>query len=121
MQTIVIVEQHSTQRAQLARWLRDDYLVFMAADGVAGLALVERHEPDLIFLALTLPDLDGAAMVRQLKAQARLRDIPLVALPSPAMPGADVRARAAGCTDAFRAPLEEEHVSAMLTRWLGGG
>ena len=39
-----------------------------AADGVAGLALAQQAEPDLIVLDLMLPGLDGLEMVRQLRA-----------------------------------------------------
>jgi len=68
-----------------------------------------------------LPGSAGGAVARRIKAQARLRDIPLIALTSQAMPAADAQVRAAGWADALRTPLDEEQVAATLRKWLGGG
>jgi CheY-like chemotaxis protein len=121
MKTILIVEHVASQRELLRAWLKDDYTVCTAADGATGVALAAQTEPDLIFLALTLPDRDGEDVARCIKAQARLRDIPLVALTSQARPAVDTQGQAAGWADALRTPLDEEHVAATLRKWLGGG
>jgi two-component system cell cycle response regulator DivK len=121
MQTILIVDNVTAQRELLAHWLQDDYSIFTAADGAAGIALTERIDPDLIFMTLALPGVDGVEATRQIKAQARRRDIPLIALIAPPLTGDDATARAAGCADALCIPLEEERVAAALQKWLGGG
>jgi CheY-like chemotaxis protein len=121
MKTILIVEQVASQRELLRAWLKDDYTVCTAADGATGMTLAAQTEPDLIFLALTLPDSDGGEVARGIKAQARLRDIPLIAIASQATPAVDAQVRAAGWSDALRLPLDEEQVAAILRKWLGGG
>lgn len=121
MKTILIVEAVTSHRELLVQWLKDDYTVVTAADGAAGMALAEQVEPDLIFMALALPGIDGAEVIGRLKAQVRLRDTPIIALTTQAVPGADVQTRAAGCADALRTPLEAELVYATLRKWLGGG
>jgi CheY-like chemotaxis protein len=121
MKTILIVEHVASQRELLRAWLQSDYTVCTAADGATGLELAAQTEPDLIFIALALPDSDGEEVARGIKAQARLRDIPLVALTAQAMSGADAQIRAAGWVDALRTPLDEEQVAAILRKWLGGG
>ena len=90
MKTILIVDHVASQRELLVTWLKDDYTVCTAADGATGLALAAQTEPDLIFLALALPDSDGGEVARCIKAQARLRDIPLIALTDQAMCGGDI-------------------------------
>jgi two-component system OmpR family response regulator len=119
MKTILIVDHVASQRELLVTWLKDDYTVCTAADGATGMALAAQTEPDLIFLALALPDTDGGEVARHIKA--RLRDIPLIALTDQAMSGADIQGRAAGWADAIRTPLDEEQVAAILRKWLGGG
>jgi CheY-like chemotaxis protein len=121
MQTILIIASMAAQRALLARWLHDEYRVVTAADGAAGLALAEHADPDLIFMAQVLPDDEDGEAVHRLQEQARLRDIPLVALTASARPGAPAPMRVAGCVDALEMPLQEERVLAMLSKWLGGG
>ena len=121
MKTILIVDHVASQRELLVTWLKDDYTVCTAADGVTGMVLAAQTEPDLIFLALALPDSDGGEVARHIKAQARLRDIPLIVLTDQAMFGADIQGRAAGWADAIRTPLDEEQVAAILRKWLGGG
>jgi CheY-like chemotaxis protein len=121
MQTILIVENVAVQRELLVHWLQDDYTVFTAADSAAGIALAERTNPDLIFMALALPGIDGAEATRRIKAQARRRDIPIIALTSQVLMGEDAIVQAAGCADTLRTPLEEERVAATLQKWLGGG
>ena len=121
MQTILIVDNVVTQRELLVHWLQDNYSVFTAADGVAGIAQAERIDPDLIFMALALPGVDGVEATRQIKAQARWRDIPIIALIPQVLAVENTTARAAGCADALYTPLEEEQVAATLQKWLGGG
>ena len=121
MQTILIVENVTTQRELLVHWLQDDYSVFTAADGAAGIALTERLDPDLIFMTLALPGVDGVEATRLIKAQARRRAIPIIALVAQTLAGEDATARAAGCADALCIPLEEGRVATTLQKWLGGG
>ena len=89
MHTILIVDDVASQRELLRAWLQDDYTVYTAADVATGLALAAQTEPDLMFLALPLPDRDGGEVARRIKTQARLRDIPLIALTAYALPGED--------------------------------
>lgn len=121
MHTILIVDQVASQRELLRTWLKDDYTVYTAADVATSLALAAQTEPDLMFLALPLPDCDGGEVARHIKTQARLRDMPLIALTSHTLPGEDTPERTAGWADALRTPLDEEQVAAIIRKWLGGG
>jgi two-component system chemotaxis response regulator CheY len=61
------------------------------ANGVEGLLwLREPHRPDLIVLDLVMPVMNGTQFLSELKADARIRDIPVVlmtaAMPSAGMP-----------------------------------
>jgi CheY-like chemotaxis protein len=49
-----------------------------AGDGRQALELVERELPDLVLLDVMMPELDGMAVLRQLKADERTRDIPVI-------------------------------------------
>ena len=57
----------------------DGYQVTVAADGEQGLKLAEAV-PDLIFLDIRLPKIDGFTLLQRLREQAPTRDIPVVIL-----------------------------------------
>lgn len=121
MKTILIVEHAATARDLLVHCLKDDYTVVTAADGAIGVELAERTEPDLIFMALSLPVLGGDEAIRRIKAQRRLHDIPIIALTAQTMPGEVASACAAGCVDSLPTPIDADQLYATVRKFLGGG
>ena len=59
---------------------RKGFQVIGANGGVEGLDTVRREKPDLVLLDLMMPDMDGWEVYQQMKADAELRDIPVVVL-----------------------------------------
>ena len=57
---------------------RKGFRVIGANGGVEGLDTVRREKPDLVLLDLMMPDMDGWEVYQQMKADAELRDIPVV-------------------------------------------
>jgi DNA-binding response OmpR family regulator len=57
---------------------RKGFQVIGANGGVEGLDTVRREKPDLVLLDLMMPDMDGWEVYQQMKADAALRDIPVV-------------------------------------------
>jgi DNA-binding response OmpR family regulator/DNA-binding CsgD family transcriptional regulator len=56
------------------------YRVLLAESGERALKLAARTKPDLVLLDVMMPGLDGYATCRQLKADPRLRDVPVIFL-----------------------------------------
>lgn len=52
--------------------------VFTAADGAGGLALALAEDPDVVLLDITMPGMDGYEVCRRVKADDRLKNIPVV-------------------------------------------
>jgi CheY-like chemotaxis protein len=94
--------------------LRPGITLHVAADGRAGLQAAQRHPPDLVLADMQLPDMDGHALLRGLRA-AGLR-APVVALSANAMPDAVARARAAGFDDYWTKPIDVSRFLAGLDR-----
>jgi two-component system, cell cycle response regulator DivK len=79
--TILIIDDNDLERDIFASFLRfAGGRVLEASDGSEGLRVAETEVPDLILLDLTMPVLDGWETIRRLKAGARTRGIPVVAL-----------------------------------------
>jgi len=58
----------------------EGYMVLLAADGEAGVALALDAQPDLILTDIMLPFMDGHALCRQLRADPRTAHIPMIAM-----------------------------------------
>jgi CheY-like chemotaxis protein len=79
MQTVLLVEDSKFLRVNREHILKKaGYLVLTAVDGAEALILAYEGHPDLILLDLMLPKLDGAAVLRTLKADPVTARIPVV-------------------------------------------
>ena len=58
----------------------DGYQVTMAKDGEEGLRLAAEMHPDLIFLDIRLPKMDGLAVLESLRSSNECKDTPVVIL-----------------------------------------
>jgi CheY-like chemotaxis protein len=67
----------------------EGYTVLAAAGGEEGLALAQRETPALIILDLTMPEVDGFAVVERLRADPRTAAIPVVILTARTMTAED--------------------------------
>ncbi|MBI5508650.1 MAG: response regulator [Deltaproteobacteria bacterium] len=79
MATILIVEDHAISRQMLSNLLGyKGHHVLEAADGVEALALARAEHPDLIITDVVMPAMDGLELVRRLRADAALKNIPAI-------------------------------------------
>jgi signal transduction histidine kinase/CheY-like chemotaxis protein len=56
------------------------YQVTYTASGLQGLTLVERHAPDLVFLDLKMPDVDGLQIIARMRSNPERRNLPIIAV-----------------------------------------
>lgn len=81
MKTILHIEDNVANKILVERVLEaNHYRVIHAADGRSGIELAQESRPDLILVDMGLPDIDGQTVVSQLKRQARLQNVPMVAI-----------------------------------------
>jgi CheY-like chemotaxis protein len=107
MTTILIVEDNEMNRDMLSRRLvKKGYEVVLAVDGETGLEVARANVPDLILMDMSLPVVDGWEATRRLKADDRLKHIPVIALTAHAMANDRDKALEAGCNDYDTKPIE---------------
>jgi CheY-like chemotaxis protein len=55
-----------------------DHKVYIASDGIEGLALIERERPDLILTDISMPGWDGFQLADAIRARPHLASIPII-------------------------------------------
>jgi len=79
--TILVVEDNELNMKLVAAVLQlGHYHIITAGDAESGLKLAREHLPDLILMDLQLPGMDGISATAILKADEKLRHIPVIAL-----------------------------------------
>ena len=95
------------------------YEVISTRDGVMVEELVRAHHPDLILMDIQLPEISGIDIIKWLKAQDDLRDIPVIAVTAFAMKGDEERIRASGCEAYLSKPISVMPFLETVKRFLG--
>jgi len=81
MADILIVDDHEQVRAVLLEILQDDaHTVREASDGATALALARERRPDIVFLDLQMPGMDGMEVLRALREDPTTKDARVVIL-----------------------------------------
>jgi CheY-like chemotaxis protein len=107
MTTILIVEDNEMNRDMLSRRLeRKGYTILIAVDGAEGVDVARAQMPDLILMDMSLPVVDGWEATRRIKADEKLKHIPIIALTAHAMANDREKALDAGCDDYDTKPIE---------------
>ncbi len=77
--TVLLVDDEPTNIQALAHLLRGDYHIQVATGGAKALEIATGDTPpDLILLDIVMPEPDGYEVCRQLKADPRTQDIPVI-------------------------------------------
>jgi DNA-binding NarL/FixJ family response regulator len=81
MTSLALIEDEAELRESLALTLRfEGYLVHQADTGSAGIALIRRHQPDLILCDIQLPGMDGFEILAAVRADPQLAHTPFIFL-----------------------------------------
>jgi signal transduction histidine kinase len=103
---ILLADDNADMRAYVAGLLRaDGYDVETVADGAAALAAACARPPDLVLTDVMMPVLDGIGFLRELRADARLRGVPVVVLYARAGEAARVDGLTSGADDYLVKPF----------------
>jgi two-component system, cell cycle response regulator DivK len=118
--TILLIDDDRDSRAIYGRMLRHvGYRVVEAATAYAGLRAADIEHPHAAVVDIELPDLDGCALIHQLRASPATERIAIVALTAHVMPHDREAAIAAGCDVYVSKPAAPRAVAATVDALLG--
>lgn len=122
---ILVVEDNLDNRRILVYRLKriGDFEIVEASNGQEALDLIRTGPvPDLIFMDLKMPVMDGWEATRRIRELELGQRIPIIALTAQAMAGDEQKALAAGCDDYLAKPIVDPNiVRVKIERLLAAG
>jgi two-component system cell cycle response regulator DivK len=118
-----LVIEDNEQNMYLMNFLltKHGFKVVEARDGREGIEAARVGKPDVILLDIQLPGMSGHDVARELRRDAELASVAIVAVTSYAMPGDREEVLAAGCTGYIEKPINPEMFVAQLESYLAQG
>jgi two-component system sensor histidine kinase/response regulator len=108
---ILVTEDDAAIRATLTDILElNGFLVIAATDGLEGLAMARRENPDLILTDVAMPGMDGFELIKALRADEQTRSIPIIVLSASVEPERMRLAMDLGAEDFMVKPFTEDQV-----------
>lgn len=118
--TVMVVDDSLTVRKITSRLLlREGYQVIVAKDGVDALEQLIDALPDVILSDIEMPRMDGFDFVRNLRADERLRDIPVVMITSRTADKHRNYALEIGANHYLGKPYDEDELLGLLAGYCG--
>ena len=117
---LVVDDEPDVSKSIVFRLQKRGYAVTAAFDGQEALDRVVKEKPDLIFLDLKLPVLDGYEVCRRVKGDPSLKKIPVIFLTADTSVGISESAKEAGAEGFILKPFEPEEIFAIVGKYLDG-
>ena len=104
--TILVIENNELNMKLVNSLLQiGQYNILNALNAESGIQIAKEKRPDLIFMDIQLPGMDGLSATRIIKGDPALKGIRVVALTSYAMEGDEEKVRIAGCDGYLSKPI----------------
>ena len=111
---ILVADDNSDMRQYLLRLMEERYEVQTVADGQLALAAVRQRRPDLVLTDVMMPNLDGFALLRELRSDPKTRTIPIILLSARAGEESRVEGMQQGADDYLIKPFSARELLARV-------
>ena len=116
---ILYVEDNPDNVYMLTRRLKKKgFDIILAEDGKKGVEMALSESPDLILMDLNLPSMDGWEATKNIKADEKGKDIPIIALSAHAMEEHKKSAIDAGCDDYDTKPVDFKRLLSKISQFI---
>jgi chemosensory pili system protein ChpA (sensor histidine kinase/response regulator) len=115
---VLVVDDSLTVRRVTQRLLvREGYRVALAKDGLDALERLAEEKPQMVLSDIEMPRMDGFDLVRNIRADARLRDLPVIMITSRIAQKHRDYAAELGVDHYLGKPYSEEDLLALIGRY----
>ncbi len=122
MSTILIVEDNEKNMKLVRDILRHKgHATLEAVTGGEGVRLARERRPDLILMDIQLPDIDGIAALREIREDATLDAIPVLAVSASVMPDEQHKVVTSGFDAFISKPINLKQFLETVQRFLASG
>ncbi|NOK18100.1 ATP-binding protein [Corallococcus carmarthensis] len=111
---VLVVDDNADLRTYISGLLAGQVAVETAEDGLAALQAIRERPPDLVLSDVMMPRLGGFGLLRELRADPRLRAIPFILLSARAGEEASVEGLEAGADDYLVKPFSARELTARV-------
>lgn len=119
---VLVIDDSATIVAVLGKMLRQNgYEVLSAGDAETGVATARREQPDLIFLDIVLPGMNGFAALRQLRRDPALQRTPVIMISGNMQATEQYYAQRIGADDFMKKPFGRDEVFSRIARLVDAG
>lgn len=120
MATILTVDDSASMREMVAFTLRGaGHEVIEAADGKEALTIAEKQKVDLVLTDVNMPNMDGIALIKALRALSDFKFTPMLMLTTESADGKKQEGKAAGVTGWIVKPFNPEQLLATIDKVIG--
>lgn len=116
--TVLYADDNPDLRSYVRQLLAEYYNVFLAVDGLDGLALARHRRPDLILSDQMMPRMSGRGLLGAVREDADLRSTPVIFLTARAGTDARIESLDAGADDYIAKPFDEQELLARIRNLL---
>jgi signal transduction histidine kinase/CheY-like chemotaxis protein len=120
---ILIIEDNMRNVFALTSLLEDNGAeITMGENGRAGLEYLQNNtKPDMVLLDIMMPDMDGYQVLKEIRSNTSMQDLPVIVLTAKAMQGERQRCLDAGASDYLPKPVDPPKLLSMIRIWLESG
>lgn len=114
---VTICDDSSFARKQLARALPEnwDIAVTFAANGLEGLEAIRQNKANVMFLDLTMPDMDGYQLLEAIRQEKQ--ETVVIVISGDIQPAARERVMSLGAIDFIKKPIDADQMAAVLNKY----
>src|SRR5215813_3867070 len=118
MRKVAVVDDNADNRLIIRTILEDQYEIVEFSNGTEAIEGFRKNRPDVVILDISLPEMDGTEILRRIRDDSQLQDLPVIALTAHAMFGDRERYLAAGFNDYVAKPiLDMTILFSTIQRW----
>jgi signal transduction histidine kinase/CheY-like chemotaxis protein/HAMP domain-containing protein len=115
---ILIIDDNADNGTTLKVLLQDKHIIFTAKDGLEGIAMAKKQQPDIILLDISLPGIDGYRVFDEMRKNETLKNIPIIAVTARAMKGDREQILAYGFDDYISKPVDHSILEETISKWI---